>query len=274
MGEGWSDFFGLMLTLKPGDQPEDIRGIGTFVTGQATDGVGIRNAPYSTSFAINDFTYADTNNEAQVSVPHGVGFVWATMLWDMTWALIDEYGYDADLYNGTGGNNIAMQLVIDGLKMQSCNPGFIDGRDAILAADMAVNGGANQCLIYTAFAQRGLGFSAEQGSNFSRTDQVEAFDMPPTNVLDCSNLSVAENTLSQFKVYPNPATNVINISLNKTLANDVNVSLTDLQGRQVLKTKIGTASTTSIDVSSISNGVYILSLESNNKTYSQKVIIE
>jgi len=167
-----------------------------------------------------------------------------------------------------------MQLVIDGLKMQSCNPGFIDGRDAILAADMAVNGGANQCLIYTAFAQRGLGFSAEQGSNFSRTDQVEAFDMPPTNVLDCSNLSVAENTLSQFKVYPNPATNVINISLNKTLANDVNVSLTDLQGRQVLKTKIGTASTTSIDVSSISNGVYILSLESNNKTYSQKVIIE
>ena len=274
MGEGWSDFFGLMLTLKPGDQPEDIRGIGTYVTGQEIDGVGIRNAPYSTSFAINDFTYADTNNEAQVSVPHGVGFVWATMLWDMTWALIDEYGYDADLYNGTGGNNIAMQLVIDGLKMQSCNPGFIDGRDAILAADMAVNGGANQCLIYTAFAQRGLGFSAEQGSNFSRTDQVEAFDMPPTNVLDCSNLSVAENTLSQFKVYPNPATNVINISLNKTLANDVNVSLTDLQGRQVLKTKIGTASTTSIDVSSISNGVYILSLESNNKTYSQKVIIE
>merc|ERR1711974_341051 len=140
----------------------------------------------------------------------------------MTWALIDEYGYDADLYNGTGGNNIAMQLVIDGLKMQSCNPGFIDGRDAILAADMAVNGGANQCLIYTAFAQRGLGFSAEQGSNFSRTDQVEAFDMPPTNVLDCSNLSVAENTLSQFKVYPNPATyRIVNEPQLYTLIEDL-----------------------------------------------------
>ena len=48
MGEGWSDWFGLMLTLKQGDQPQDIRGIGTYATGQATDGGGIREAPYST----------------------------------------------------------------------------------------------------------------------------------------------------------------------------------------------------------------------------------
>lgn len=76
-------------------------------------------------------------------MPHGVGFIWATMLWEMTWNLIDEYGFDPDLYNGSGGNNLALQLVIDGLKLQPCSPGFIDACDAILAADRINNGGAN-----------------------------------------------------------------------------------------------------------------------------------
>jgi hypothetical protein len=132
MGEGWSDYVGLMLTMEPGDQGSDIRGIGTYATGQPTDAQGIREAPYSTDFAVNNYTYADSNNN--VSQPHGIGFVWATMLWDMTWLLIDEYGFDPDLYNGTGGNNIAIQLVMDGMKLQNCSPGFVDGRDAILEA--------------------------------------------------------------------------------------------------------------------------------------------
>ncbi len=77
---------------------------------------------------------ADTNNAASISSPHGIGTVWATILWDMTWAFIDDYGFDDDIYNGTGGNNIALQLVMDGLKLQPCGTGFVDGRDAILAA--------------------------------------------------------------------------------------------------------------------------------------------
>lgn len=178
MGEGWSDWFGLMMTMKPGDTAGKVRGIGTYAQGQATDGKGIRPAPYSTDFGINSYTYAATNNPA-ISAPHGVGFVWSTMLWDMTWAMIDKYGYDADLYNGKGGNNMAMQLVIDGLKLQACNPGFVDGRDAILAADRMNYEGANQELIWRVFAKRGLGYSADQGSNFDRFDQKEAFDVHP-----------------------------------------------------------------------------------------------
>ena len=99
-----------------------------------------------------------------------MGYVWATMLWDLTWALIDEYGYDADVYNGNGGNNLAIQLVTDGLKMQPCSPGFVQGRDAILAADQALTGGENERLIWQVFARRGLGYSADQGSAFDRTD--------------------------------------------------------------------------------------------------------
>ena len=75
------------------------------------------------------------------------------MLWDMTWELIGVYGLDPDIYNGTGGNNIAMQLVIDGMKLTPCNPGFVDARDAILLADELNNGGANQASIWAAFAR-------------------------------------------------------------------------------------------------------------------------
>lgn len=178
MGEGWSDWFATVMTIEPGDQASDVRGIGTFASGAPVTGTGIRPAPYSTDFNVNDFTYSATNN-AGISQPHGIGFVWATMLWDMTWDLIDQYGWDPDLVAGTGGNNIAMNLVTTALKLQPCSPGFVDGRDAILDADQLLYNGANECLIWQAFADRGLGFSADQGDSDDRFDQVEAFDLPP-----------------------------------------------------------------------------------------------
>ncbi len=177
MGEGWSDYFGMVMTIEAGDLGPDSRGMGTWLFGEGPDGDGIRPYPYSTDFVVNPMTY---NTIKTVSVPHGVGSVWCTMLWDMTWAFIDEYGFDADIYNGTGGNNIAMELVMEGMKLQPCSPGFVDGRDAILEADLMLNGGENACLIWNAFATRGLGYSANQVSSGSRSDGIEAFDLPPT----------------------------------------------------------------------------------------------
>ena len=84
------------------------------------------------------------------------------MLWDMYWGLIDVHGFNSDVYGDstTGGNNLAIQLVLDGMKLQPCSPGFVDGRDAILQADQILTGGENECTIWEAFANRGLGFSA------------------------------------------------------------------------------------------------------------------
>ncbi|MBK6831172.1 MAG: M36 family metallopeptidase [Flavobacteriales bacterium] len=183
MGEGWSDWIGLMMTIEPGDQGIDRRGIGTYVLGQGVTGGGIRPAPYSTDFAQNSFTYAATNNTGTIAQPHGIGFVWCSILWEVTWELINTYGFDPDIYNGTGGNNIAMHLVIEGMKLTPCNPGFVDARNAILNADAALYGGVHQATMWNAFARRGLGVSASQGSTASRTDQTEAYDTPaPNNV--------------------------------------------------------------------------------------------
>lgn len=192
MGEGWSDFFALALTARPGDTGSKKRGIGTYSNKESVDGRGIRSFPYSTDLSINPHTYDDILFE---SVPHGVGSVWTAMLWDLYWAFSDVYGWDPDVYSGTGGNNIALQLVMDGLKMQPCNPSFGDARDAILLADSINNGGANSCLIWEVFARRGLGYDAVVGDADSRSDGIQGFEPFPTCIAE---LKLTKNMTSEI----------------------------------------------------------------------------
>jgi extracellular elastinolytic metalloproteinase len=179
MGEGWSDWLAIALLAREGDTGPQPRGMGTYVLGQPNrQARGIRPSPYSTDTRINRATY-DTIKTA--AVPHGVGYVWATMLWEVFWNLVDKHGFNPHPYGdwSTGGNNLAIQLVMDGMKFQPCSPGFVDGRDAILTADAALTGGLNQCEIWAGFSKRGLGFSAKQGSSSSRSDGIQSFDTHP-----------------------------------------------------------------------------------------------
>lgn len=281
MGEGWSDYIGLMLTMDADDTAEQGRGIGTFVTGQPVTGGGIRPAPYSVDFAVNALTYDDTNNTQAISVPHGIGTVWATILWDMTWMFIDEYGFDEDLYNGTGGNNIALQIVMDGLKLQPCNPGFVTGRDALLAAveinEMIPDEDKSdiRCAMWGVFANRGLGVGAEQGSAFSRVDQIENFDTPSQTDpdSDCFDaLSVDNITSSIFSIFPNPTNGDITINTAASLG-EGQVSIFDLNGREVYKANVSLNGAVQIDARSLSQGVYLIQIVTDNVTETSKLII-
>lgn len=233
MGEGWSDFFGLVVTHQPGDLPTKSRGIGTYVRNEPITGGGIRPFPYSTDLSASPYTYDDVK---RFSVPHGVGSVWCSMLWDLYWAMIDKHGYDADIYNGTGGNNMAMQLVIDGLKLQKCNPGFADGRDAIILADKLTNNGENELLIWQVFARRGLGADADQGSSNDRGDGNEDFTLPKyllgDIVLEKTTQDEAHNdsTLIYTIKAENRTVNTIkNIVLRDTLNSNVVIDAASLQ---------------------------------------------
>jgi extracellular elastinolytic metalloproteinase len=179
MGEGWSDWFALMFTQKPTDAPGDAYPMGNYALGQPPTGGGIRRFPYSFDMAINPLTLGAYSNSQQV---HDAGEIWASVLWDLNWLLIDKHGFSPDLdagYNGAGssGNQLLMQLVLDGMKLQPANPSFLQARDAILMADQLLTGGGNFREIWTAFARRGFGLSAVDGGadSFSVT---EAFDTP------------------------------------------------------------------------------------------------
>jgi len=195
MGEGWGDWMGLMLTQKPGDTANQARGIGMWVLGQPITGVGVRRAPYSFDMTIDPRTLGDFN---QSNEPHDAGEAWCSALWDMNWLMINRLGYDPDLYAGAGGNNLALDIVLLGMKLQPANPTFIQARDAILAADQQLTGGDNFDEIWTAFARRGFGLSANCGPDADSTTVVEAFDKPAPPVKIGGTVFNDENANQKF----------------------------------------------------------------------------
>ena len=184
-GEGWSDYIALMMTTNWATAQvtdgANKRPMGTYAFGETATGAGIRNFPYSTDITINPLTYANLGVAPIGTEVHNTGEVWCMALWEMTWALIQQNGINPNLFNaaGTGGNSIALKLVVEGMKLQPCSPGFIDARNAIMTADQNLYGGAHLCTIWAAFAKRGMGFGASQGSSASASDQTPSTALPP-----------------------------------------------------------------------------------------------
>jgi hypothetical protein len=71
-----------------------------------------------------------------------------------------------------------MMLVMEGMKLQTCDPGFIDSRDAILLADETLYNSENGCIIWEAFSRRGLGMNADQNDADNPNDGTEDFSVP------------------------------------------------------------------------------------------------
>ncbi len=234
MGEGWSDFFALMLTNQPNATASVPRSVATFAAGQTAGGSGIRPKFYSPDFGINDYTYARTNGmeflEDGVMTPdvHSIGFVWATILWDLHWKYAEKYGYASDVMSNSGnGSTRVLQTVMDGIKLQECNPTFTSGRDAVIAADVAATGGANRCMIWETFAKRGVGLYASAGSKTNINDQTEDFTLPD----ECKAGNTASNT--EFNLYPNPADDRYYIDFPLNMLGKVSIDVYDTSGRLV-----------------------------------------
>ncbi|RLJ34465.1 putative secreted protein (Por secretion system target) [Chryseobacterium sp. 7] len=294
MGEGWSDFFALMMTTRPGDTSAIARGVGTFVSGQTTTGLGIRPAKYSPDFAINDYTYGRTNgmkistsiSGIAVTVPdvHSIGFIWASMLWDLNWKYVEKYGYSSNvLVDPNSGSARVLQLVMDALKLQQCNPTFAQGRDAILAAEAAKTNGVDKCMIWRVFAKRGLGVNAsagglnglEIGANqplADMSDQVEDFTVPA----ECEALAVKETNNSKgISIYPNPVRNEFTIKTpsDMKLSGITTVSIYDFTGKLISQESVNLNKQNTISAEKLINGAYIVKVSNDSIDYSQKIIV-
>ena len=260
-GEGWSDYAALMTstnwsTLTPTIASANIpRGIGTYVLGQATTGAGIRPFRYSydKTNVNNIVTYAGVGNSGVFSQPHGIGSIWATMLWDMTWEIILQDNFiAANIYDVPAaiadyrGNIAAMKLVNEGLRLQPCSPSFVQARDAILQADQMLFAGRYRCSIGKAFARRGLGAFASTGASSSDRVVTEDFTplsgpnlSSPLSATVCSNNSFTYTattatagsfvfawTRAAVAGISNPAASATSANINETLINTTNAPVT------------------------------------------------
>ncbi|OBT50209.1 hypothetical protein VE04_09851 [Pseudogymnoascus sp. 24MN13] len=176
MGEGWGDFMAIAIHLKKADTRAKNYPMGDWI---ANDPKGIRNYLYSTSLTTNPYTYKSVNT---MSAVHTIGTVWATILYEVLWNLVEKHGNSEarqPTFNGkvpTDGKFLTMKLVLDGMALQPCSPTFVQARDAIIDADKALTGGSNACELWKAFAKRGLGEGASRGSG--STGRKESTTVP------------------------------------------------------------------------------------------------
>lgn len=219
-GEGWSDFIALYMTLRNSDlgastpgHPNGtlpVKGIGTYVVYQNTNEGGIRPTPYNIDKSAVPYSFKDIGKGGEITVPHGVGYIWCQMMYSMEQELIDLYGFNDDINNaanpvsgnvpaGAGGNNVAMRLISEGMKLQPLDPTFVQQRDAILKADTLLYNAQHSCRIWKAFAQWGLGTDAQSNTS-GLGDEVEDYHVPyscdPSQVNISMSLSAADKVIN------------------------------------------------------------------------------
>lgn len=86
-------------------------------------------------------------------------------------------------------------------------------------------------------------------------------------------VSVRQNTKGRISIAPNPTTEYVNIFLNKDDVSEGNITLNlyDITGKQVLLQNT-TAETLQLDLSHLAKGVYLLTVQSDNTIYQEKII--
>ncbi len=233
MGEGWSDWYALTMLSEPGDDVNGVYAKGGYATylfsGLTTNYYfGIRRYPYSTDMLKNPLTFKDINPTQASTHPgiprspvigttadevHNMGEVWCVALWDARANLIAKHGYNT-------GNQLILELVTDGMNLSPANPNFIQARNAILQADLVNSGGANQADLWSAFAKRGLGYSATSPASSTTTGLVEAYDVIDDMFINPLSLAASGPVGGPFS--PNPLsfvlTNTGSANLNWSLA--------------------------------------------------------
>lgn len=162
MGEGWGDWFGMNYLVKKGLQDEPV--VGAYVTGNAER--GIRNW----SLAEAPINYGDIGYDIIGPEVHADGDIWAAILWHAREALIAQFG-EAEAVT------VLEQLVVDAMPIAVPNPSMVDMRSAIMASEFERYGGKYQEVLWTAFAQRGLGEDAYSNGG-DDTDPQPAFNHP------------------------------------------------------------------------------------------------
>ncbi len=90
-------------------------------------------------------------------------------------------------------------------------------------------------------------------------------------IIEKSTLDIKEFDKNKFKIYPNPASNSINIGLNEKI-NLKSVTLYDVLGKQIDVTFNETDTNINIDLSKLDSGLYFVHLHANKTQFVHKII--
>lgn len=203
MGEAFGDFDALEFlnefnyAPQNGDNPWTE---GSYVTGNPYNGIRdyLASEPMGgevpqpgKNAKTNPLNFGSFGFDTPGPEVHSDGEIWIAVQYDIRDVFLDRYpsrGNNVNVECARGqrlaqdcpGNRRWIQLYYDAMVLMPRNPTMIDARNTMLAADVARFGGANQDLLWQAFAQRGFGQFAIQSST-NDTDPTPDFSSPLAN---------------------------------------------------------------------------------------------
>ncbi|AUS04908.1 T9SS type A sorting domain-containing protein [Pseudotamlana carrageenivorans] len=123
-----------------------------------------------------------------------------------------------------------------------------------------------------AIVARGIGRSAApvDGKPYTWSNGDHEIRLDNLELVNTTGLSVEEAAANGFAIYPNPASDILNIK-SKNLQISA-VSIYDLLGKSVYKNNQFSGSI--IDLSSFNKGVYFLKIEASGRTFSKKLVVQ
>ena len=90
-------------------------------------------------------------------------------------------------------------------------------------------------------------------------------------MIEGTTLSINNENLIKFAVYPNPSSDVFNIRLNNIT--NYNLFVRDITTKLLFKYS-GKNSNYELDLSGFAKGIYLLEIESNNMYTTKKIILK
>jgi extracellular elastinolytic metalloproteinase len=188
MGESWGDLTATEYLYENGFRAP---GNTAFIEGAYATGDNVRGIR-SYDISKSPLNYSDLGSDLVGPEVHADGEIWSATNYRVRTALVNRYGSGTpslQLSCAEGktsvqscpGNRRWIQLMFDSFLLQaSSSVSMLDMRDNMLAADLVRFGGANQDIIWGAFAESGMGQDASTNTS-ADTDAVPSFASPYAN---------------------------------------------------------------------------------------------
>ena len=137
----------------------------------------------------------------------------------------------------------------------------------------SINGAKNDKQIMVDYSDSAVSGSITVKGHNSCGDGTESIITVIIN--ECSGIGENEKN-NAFFIFPNPVVNKLNIGFRRNL-NDLEISITDLNGKEKLKRaekSVTTGANKQVDLSGFAPGIYILKLHFNDQFFYKKVVIQ
>lgn len=154
----------------------------------------------------------------------------------------------------------------ENLKVMYGTSADVDGMTEEIADHFEINNDANetniQAFIPLATGVYYFGFNAysDANQNLLLVDDITIYN----------ELGIDDFNSNNFKFYPNPVKNKLNVSYTENISN---ISVFNLLGQKVMENTIN-ATSTQVDMSNLASGSYLVKVTSDNQTKTIKVIKE